>query len=279
MSHDPRDPYRPPPQPPIAQHRPTQAAAAPSASPTWSVPTAGPYQPPPGPQPNPTAVLTAISITPSHQELREHAAQRNVRTITKKDEELFVREYVRTGRNEELAAKRIGLLDGQADKFLKRKRVQELLRTWSTICLGAQDITLDRVVQALGATAFLDRDTTYDEEGNPLPIKDLPIQAKQAIATVFNPVRRVHIDPETRQEVVTHPKYTFHNSQDALKTIAMILKPAATQNTSVTINQNQTTQINIESLSLEDLKRALHVQSAKPKEEPVYIDAECEAVE
>ena len=260
-----RNPPQYPPPDPFAPHRPSQAVLPPTKPPhpVHQAPNPLPYAPMPDIR-YPAPVQT-ITISNECKNSRENARTRDVRVITKQDEELFVREYIRTGRNETLAGKRIGLLDNQLRSFMKRKRVQELLRTWAIIGLSAQDITLDRVLLTLGSVAFLDHRTLFDDDGNPLPLHELPDQAVAALHSV-----------QSTGQNGQPPSYKFMPKMEALKTMVTLLKPTAA---AVTINNNQNnsqnTQVNIESLSIGDLQKLLHIQSNAPAEStPLLVDEE-----
>lgn len=175
-------PYPPHASPPYAPH-PTPAATPIAAQapayrapdPIPLVPPAAPYQPPLQHPPPPVALAQwqAQTLAPPHAEELRRARTR--KTIGPKDEALFVREYIRTGRNEALAAKRIGIPPSAAPTFLRRRGTQELLRTWTETALSAEDVTQDRLLQLIGDAAFADRRAAYDPEtGDLLPIDRLP---------------------------------------------------------------------------------------------------------
>lgn len=185
MTTDPTEPLNPPPtalqrhEPALPSYAPTHPANAPPnpARALTGAPPSEPYQRPPPMSPRERAQADRewLRKTISEQHGRDLQRARTRRYIEPKDEAAFVREYVRTGRNAELAAKRIGIPAHHAETFLRRAGVQELLRTWAEVALTAQDVTIDRTLATIGDAAFADRRKAFDPDtGDLLPAHLLP---------------------------------------------------------------------------------------------------------
>lgn len=275
----------PPPLPPIVQLQPPSAAAgafqapnpypvaAPAVAPVPMSAPMVPYKAPTyalkPPEPSAAHFFATQMISESHAEMLEHSREQakkpGKRLINKKDEELFVREYIRTGRNLELSIKRIGLPAKIADKFIKRPRVQELLRTWASVGLSAQDVTSDRVVQALGEMALFKPRELYDANANDGRggLKPLSELTEDQLAGV--------------DKILPNGGYTVIGAQTRLQALNQVAQVLGMNKTTPNVTVNQTTVVSqtMQQMPIEQLAEILRIQSTMPqKVEEEIIDME-----
>lgn len=105
------------------------------------------------------------------------------------NQEIFVREYLTNGNNAtaayivaypdcdpDYAGTQAGRLmdDSHAVRKVIDREMQQLFSTYK--------ITQERILQEMACLAFYDPDAFYDDEGNPLPLSEIPEDARRAIS-------------------------------------------------------------------------------------------------
>lgn len=82
------------------------------------------------------------------------------------------------------AARRVGLTVWQMKKLHNNPKAQAEIKRINSDALARAGITAERIARELASIAFLDPGELFDEQGKPIPFKDLPSEVRRAVGEV-----------------------------------------------------------------------------------------------
>lgn len=128
----------------------------------------------------------------------------------------FVREYL-TSRNGEQSAIKAGYhkktARSQAARLLTKANVREEINRQREAIAARTLITADRLLQEIAHIAFADPADVSDESGNLIPVRDLPVHARKAIASIK--VKRT-VEDKVLYEIVEYKFWDKGQAQERI---------------------------------------------------------------
>lgn len=172
--------------------------------------------------------------------------------------ELFVRQYLINGNNAAEAARLVGRKNGL--EFLKTKSVQTELNRQLALMFRRMNITKERIIDELGAIAFLDIGDLLDEDGNVRKISEIPEHARRAIASIE--IKELFQRDGKGLELIGHLKK--FNVESKIKALELLGKYFSMFEDKVTVeHKGAVAAINVEPFDAEDrIKQLIEAQSA-----------------